>query len=192
MPFPLIPIGIGILGTLAAGLGLKALLGSDDDKPSQSKPKIAFFGQVGAGKTTICEILSQGTFKEEYEATPKKRIYPLRGYNAELWDTAGSFDEQNLKIKRDLAPDDTSIYVLNMKDYVGAKTEELTREIITYVKGGGNKIIGTHKDEVRGYDAKIANEIRQTFHVKCEIWDLTQAKTQGKELGKQLLSFICQ
>lgn len=86
--------------------------------------------------------------------------------------------------------DDTLVYVLNMKDYMGDKTEELAREIRSYVKGGGNKIIGTHKDEMRNYDAKIANEIIQTFNVECKIWDLTRAKTKGEELQQELLDFI--
>lgn len=190
MPLPLIPIAIGAVGALAA------IFGSDDDKPSKPPKVIAFFGQVGAGKTTICQILSQRTFIEEYNATPMINKYSpisIGGQLIQFWDTAGSYDEQNRNVKRELATDDTLVYVLNMKDYMGDKKEELTREIRSYVKGGGNKIIGTHKDKMswhQKYGAKIANEIRQTFHIECEIWDLTRAKTKAEEVQSELLDFI--
>lgn len=53
-----LPWILGGIATITIGTVLKAIFGSDDS-PSQSKPKVlAFFGQIGAGKTTICEILS--------------------------------------------------------------------------------------------------------------------------------------
>ena len=217
MALPLIPLGVWIAGGVVAGIGAIAGLAyafSDDDKDKKpKKPKKIIFltGEVGVGKDTVRGILQSGEFIEYHKATAKphkSELINLCGYDNVLIYNTGGADGQssiNKDKRRELIDSKESgievyyVYVFDANEYFSdSETKEtIDRRLKTAKKFVQSedfefKIIGTHRDTAQKYEAKMSelmNEFRQNYG-ECEIYDLTKAKTQGKQVQQQLVDFI--
>lgn len=210
-----LPIIAGVGGIAALGGFLYYLLSDDDNstpKPPSPKPDIIFLaGETGVGKDTISGILKDAKFIEEHIATAKVHKgepIDLCGYKVCIYNTGGA-DEQawiNNEVKRELLEKLTHAnfkvlytYVFDANVYFNnSKKRELINLRLNSAKkftqqfGFELRIIGTHRDMAQKYENKmneLKNELRGKYGV-CEIYDLTQAKMQGKQMQRQLFDFI--
>lgn len=174
--------------------------------------KIIFLmGEGGVGKNTIREILKNAQFIKDYYATPEPHLSELInqcGYNnVQIYNTGGADGqvEMNNKARRNLLDLKKYghkiyyVYVFDANKYFSkSKTKETIRHRLQTAKEFAQpqnfefRIIGTHRDEAQKYESKmndLSNELRGDYG-ECEIYDLTQAKTQGKQMQEQLLNFI--
>lgn len=91
------------------------------------------------------------------------------------------------------------VYVFDANKYFSnSKTKETIRHRLQTAKEFAQpqnfefRIIGTHRDEAQKYESKmndLSNELRGKYG-ECEIYDLTQAKTDGKQIQQKLFDFI--
>lgn len=177
----------------------------------KKKPKIIFLmGETGVGKDTVKEILQNADFIEKHIATPKmdkgkKDIWC--GHYVQICNTGGADmqSSHNNDTRRELiewkklGSEIYYVYVFDASVYFDeSKHQQLVNERLESAKkfatreGFELRIIGTHRDKAQKYEAKIdelMNELRGKYG-KCEIYDLTQAKTQGKQMQQQLFDFI--
>lgn len=174
----------------------------------KKKPKIIFLtGKTGVGKDTVKEILQNADFIEKHIATPKvdkgkKDIWC--GHYVQICNTGGadmqsSHNNDARRKLKELGSEIYYVYVFNVSVYFDeSEHQQLVNEGLESAKkfatgdGFELRIIGTHRDKAQKYEAKIdelMNELRGKYG-KCEIYDLTQAKTQGKQMQQQLFDFI--
>ncbi|MGX3044831.1 hypothetical protein [Helicobacter sp. T3_23-1056] len=175
----------------------------------KKKPKIIFLtGETGVGKDTVKEILQNADFIEKHIATPKvdkgkKDIWC--GYYVQIQNTGGADMQSShnndarreLRELKKLGSEIYYVYVFDANQYFSVSKETIHRGLQTAKKfatseGFELRIIGTHRDKAQKYESKmndLSNELRGKYG-KCEIYDLTQAKMQGKQMQQKLSNFI--
>lgn len=214
MPIPLLVWVAGAAGVAVAGfVGKKVYDWATKDSESPTPAKIIFLtGESGVGKDTIRGILQSAKFIKSHIATAKPHLGEAInrcGYdNVKIYNTGGADGQvvSNNQARRELLEELKKsgaevyyVYVFDANQYFSkSKTKETIRHRLQTAKEFAQpqnfefRIIGTHRDEAQKYESKmndLSNELRGDYG-ECEIYDLTQAKTQGKQMQEQLLNFI--
>ena len=213
--FAAIPVAVWVGGAIVAGVGALAGLAyafSDDEKKKKPKKIIFLTGETGVGKDTVRGILQSGEFREDYKTTVKphtSELIKICGYDdVQIYNTGGADaqSETNNAKRKELTKSKESrievyyVYVFDANTYFSEpKQQELVKRRLEsakkFVKNDEFefRIIGTHRDKAQKYESKmndLCNELGGKYGGECKIYDLTQAKTQGKQMQQSLVDFI--
>lgn len=178
------------------------------------KPDIIFLtGETGVGKDTIMGILDEAKFIEEHTATAKMyKSKPLDlswlGCKVCIYNTGGADEQADInsqekeKLQDELKKYGVKVFYTYVFDANVYFSDSNKRELIKVRLESSKKlaqqfgfelrIIGTHRDIARKYESKmneLVNELRGKYG-ECQIYDLTQAKTNGTQMQQKLFEFI--
>lgn len=192
MPFPLIPVAVIAIASVAALIAWAVI------KSNSKGKKLLLLGQRESGKTTMACLIDNNKLPDGYKRTPSKKKYPARKIDLtelELYvstvDMPGEEEAKYSQWKKAFSDCDWVFYLIRADLFIADDRKHIERvardirEINEWLKKNQKKvvIVATHEDKVDGCSLHVCDALAGLEKYKMAVNMLNPEYRAGPVVG---------